>query len=67
MAIAFESIRVGKRYRLRNYDEVFDFTAVERLESDNFLLKDLYSLELYQLHELIRYGRGKDYDLYELD
>lgn len=67
MAIAIDQIRVGKRYRLRNYGESFDFIVEKKLSSFNFECKDLYSLEKYQFEDLVKYGKGKDYDLYLLE
>lgn len=66
MALAFNNLRRGKKYQLRNHGELYEFWVVEMLESEDFLLKDVLTLEHYKLHDLLRYGKGKDYDLQEL-
>jgi hypothetical protein len=67
MPISFNAIRVGKKYYLINYSERFEFEVLSRLYNDNFLLKDLNSLETYHLFDLVKYGKGSDYDIDELD
>jgi len=67
MAMSFDNIRVGRRYRLVNYGEVNEF-IVEKVKGINdFMLKDITSLERYPLSDLVKYGKGKDFDLYELE
>jgi hypothetical protein len=67
MAMSFDSLRVGKKYILRNLGEKNEFQVQERKSNDDFIVKDIYSLEVYCLQDLIRYGKGKDYDLYEAE
>lgn len=59
-------MRVGWKYRLRNFDETFEFETLKKLNSENFLLKDLHTLEKYELHDLVKFGRGKDFEIREL-
>jgi len=66
MSISFDTIRVGKKYYLINHGDRHEFKVIEKLQGQDFKLKDLHTLELYTLEELVRYGRGKDYELYEL-
>jgi len=66
MSISIDVLRVGKKYYLVNHGERFEFIVVEALFDNNFRLKDLLSLEEYQLNELIQFGKGGDYDLEEL-
>ncbi|HSI76817.1 MAG TPA: hypothetical protein VK957_13020 [Lunatimonas sp.] len=66
MPLALDNIRVGRVYRLTNYGEIRFLQAMERLSGTNFKMKDLDTLEFYELEELLRWGRGKDYDLDEL-
>jgi hypothetical protein len=66
MSISFDTIRVGKKYYLINHGERHEFSVVEKINNQNFKLKDLYTLEIYELEDLVRYGKGKDYELYEL-
>ncbi len=66
MAISFDTLRVGKRYYLINRGERCDFEVMEKINNTNFKLKDIHTLELYELNDLVKYGRGKDYDLREI-
>lgn len=66
MAISVDNLRKGKRYRLTNYGEQFDFQVMDMPEEEIYILKDLHTLEVYQLQDLIKYGRGKDFDLEEI-
>lgn len=65
--MSFESLRVGEQYKLINFSETFEFTVKKKLSEKNFILKDIHTLEEYELQDLIKYGKGNDYDLYELD
>ncbi|GAB3526908.1 hypothetical protein GCM10027443_02640 [Pontibacter brevis] len=66
MAISIDNLRKGKKYRLKNYGEEFEFQVVEMPEEGVYKVKDLNTLDTYLLHELVKYGKGKDYDLDEL-
>ncbi len=66
MSLAFSSIRVGKKYRLTNYGEVAEFEVLESLGRSDFGVKDLHTLEKYRMSELVKYGKGKDYSLWEI-
>jgi hypothetical protein len=65
MPIALDNLRVGRVYRLVNQGEVRTIEIVARLSGDNFKIKDLDTLEFYTIHELLQWGKGKDYDLEE--
>lgn len=67
MALALDNLRVGRFYRLVNQGEVRNIEIMSRISGDNFKVKDLDTLEYYTLHELLQWGRGKDYDLEELE
>ncbi|MBL6444947.1 hypothetical protein JMN32_01410 [Fulvivirga sp. 29W222] len=64
--LSINAMRVGWRYRLRNFDETYEFETLQKLNSENFLLKDLHTLERYELHDLVKFGRGKDFEIREL-
>ncbi len=66
MPLALDNIRVGRVYRLVNYGEIRYLQAMERIGRENFKVKDLDTLELYDLEELLQWGIGKDYDLDEV-
>lgn len=64
--LAYSSLRAGKKYWLKNFGERFEFEILEVLYPQDFLLKDLNSLEIYKLSELTAYGKGKDFEIREL-
>ncbi|WP_162053842.1 hypothetical protein [Pontibacter pamirensis] len=66
MAISIDNLRKGKKYRLKNYGEEFEFQVIEMPEDGVYKVKDLTTLDTYMLNELVKYGKGKDYDLDEL-
>ena len=66
MSLAFSSIRIGKKYRLTNYGEVSEFEVIETRGRGDYYLKDIHTLEHYSINELIKYGRGEDYSLWEI-
>lgn len=65
MPIALDNLRVGRIYRLINQGEIRTIEVMSRLAGDNFKIKDLDTLEFYTIHELLQWGKGKDYDLEE--
>jgi hypothetical protein len=67
MSISLDTIRVGKRYYLINHGERHEFIVLEKLTNQNFKVKDLYTLEIYELQDLIHLGKGKDYELYGME
>lgn len=64
--LSLDVLRTGKKYRLTNYGEVHDFVIESVLGNGDFRVKDLLTLERYNLKDLIRYGKSKDYYLEEL-
>lgn len=66
MAISFDTLRVGHHYRLVNYGEVTEFEVLDIKNDGDFKIKDLTTLEKYNLNDLIKFGKGKDYNLVEL-
>lgn len=65
MSIAFNNIRTHKNYVLTNFGEQFEFTVVEIKSDNEFLLKDLNTLETYYMSDLIAQGKGKDFSIWE--
>lgn len=66
MSISIDTIRLGKKYYIINYGERHEFLVLKRISENNFLVKDLLSLEKYELQEFIAYGKGSDFELFEL-
>ncbi|MGB3464964.1 MAG: hypothetical protein WBA74_06835 [Cyclobacteriaceae bacterium] len=64
--LAFNSMRYGQKYKLINYGEQFEFEVVEIKNNEDFLLKDLFTLETYRMSEITRYGKGEDFEIREL-
>lgn len=64
--LSINAMRVGWRYKLVNYGEVYEFETLKRINDENFLLKDLYTLEQYEIHDLVRFGRGDDFEIREI-
>lgn len=60
------NFRLSKRYRIINHGEVYEFSVVEFLENNNFRFKDLNTLEEYSLQDIVRYGKGRDFEIQEL-
>ena len=65
--LSFDVLRVGKKYRLINFRERYEFMIEEILGNGNFKLKDLHTLERMSMHDLIHLGKGKDFEIRELD
>jgi hypothetical protein len=61
--LAFSSLRVGKLYRLTNYGESYEFELISILAKDEFLLKDLFTLETYKMSQLLGFGVGDDLEI----
>lgn len=67
MAKSFNNLRVGKKFTLINFSETFEFEVVEVLANGDYRLKDLNTLEYYNILELTQYGKGEDFDIDELN
>ncbi len=63
---SFNTLRVGLRYRLINFGEVFEFEVLEILGDDEALVRSLDTLETFRISELIKFGRGPDFDFVEV-
>jgi hypothetical protein len=64
--LSFDVLRNGKRYRLINHGDQYDFVIEYILPNGDFKVKDLHTLERYQLKEVIKFGKGKDFEIREL-
>lgn len=43
------------------------FTVLRRISDNNFLVKNLATLEKFELADLIQFGVGKDFEIVELE
>ncbi len=65
--LSFDVLRNGKKYRLVNHGEHHDFVIEYIMVNGDFKVKDLYTMERYLLKDLIKYGKGKDFELRDLE
>lgn len=66
MGISFDVIRIGHKYRLKNFGNTTEFQVLEKLSESNYLIKDLTTLDQYEFADLIQFGKTNDYLLEEL-
>jgi hypothetical protein len=66
-SLSFNNLRVGKCYYIQNFGETTSFMVLEVLSNNDFKIKDLLTLEIYNLRNLTRYGKGSDFTLLELE
>lgn len=64
--LSFDVLRVGKRYRLVNYGDKYEFIIESILANGDFKVKDLHTLERYLLKDVLKFGTGNDFRLDEL-
>lgn len=64
--LSFNALRVGKKYRLINFGDTYEFEVERILMNDDFKVKDLHTLERFLLKDVVKFGRGKDFELREL-
>jgi hypothetical protein len=65
--LALDVLRTGKKYRLVNFGETHEFVIENILGNGDFRVKDTLTLERYHLKELVRYGKGKDFKIEEVE
>ena len=64
--LSFDVLRVGKKYRLTNFEELYDFQIEKILVNGDFSVKDLHTLERYMLKDTLKFGMGKDFEIREM-
>jgi hypothetical protein len=64
--LSFNALRVGKKYRLINFGDTYEFEVERILVNDDFKVKDLHTLERFLLKDVVKFGKGKDFELREL-
>lgn len=62
----FNNLRKGHRYQLTNHGEIHNFEVIEIFSEQDCRLKDVLTMEMYDLNDLICYGIGSDFDLSEI-
>ncbi len=64
--LSFDVLRVGKKYRLLNFGDRYEFEIERILVNGDFKVKDLNTLERFLLKDTIKFGRGKDFEIWEI-
>jgi hypothetical protein len=64
--MSVDNMRVGKNYRIINYGDTTGFTVLATDGHNDFKIKDLLSLEVFRFGDLIQYGIGPDFELFEI-
>ena len=59
-------MRVGESYTLVNFGEKSEFRLMEVLDRDDYRLQDIHTLEHYKMSDLVKFGKGEDFELREL-
>lgn len=63
--LSFDVLRVGKKYSLVNYGDRYEF-EIEKILINDFKVKDIHTLERYLLKDLLKFGKGNDFEIREL-
>lgn len=64
--LSFGALRVGRKYSLINFGDRYEFMLERIIGNGDFKLKDIHTLERYTLKDLIKFGKGKDFELREI-
>ena len=54
------------KYWAVNYGERFEFELREIVNSGEFKLKDVHTLEIFYMSDITRFGRGDDFEIREI-
>lgn len=65
--LSFNALRVGKKYRLTNFGDTYEFEVERIMVNDDFKVKDLHTLERYLLKDITQFGEGKDFEIREIN
>lgn len=65
--LSFNALRVGKKYRLVNFGDTYEFQVERILANDDFTVKDLHTLERFLLKDVVKFGTGKDFEIREIN
>jgi len=61
-----DTMRVGKSYCLINHGDKTTFIVLSGEGVNDYIIKDMLSLEMYKFSTLLAYGRGEDFELFEV-
>ncbi len=65
--LSVDVLRNGKKYYLINFGDRYEFMIENILGNGDFKLKDLHTLERYHLKDLIKFGKGHDFEIRDLE
>jgi hypothetical protein len=65
--LSFDVLRVGKKYRLVNFGDKYEFEIERILVNGDFTVKDLLTLERFLLKDTIKFGKGNDFEIREIN
>lgn len=65
--LSLDVLRMGKKYSLINYGDRYEFEIENILGNGDFKVKDLTTLERYNLKDTIKFGKGKDFEIREIE
>jgi hypothetical protein len=65
--LSLDVLRNGKKYSLVNFGDRYEFIIENILGNGDFKLKDLHTLEKYNLKDLIKFGKGQDFEIRDLE
>lgn len=65
--LSLDVLRIGKKYSLINYGDHYEFEIEKILLNGDFKVKDLTTLERYYLKDTIKFGKGKDFEIREIE
>ncbi len=66
MPYSFDNLRLGKTYRMKNFDEEVEFQVEDISGFGDFKLKDIHTLERFTLKDFLQFGKGKDFNIHEI-
>lgn len=64
--MSYSSLRAGKKYWALNFGDRYEFEILEVLHPQDFKIKDINTLEIFHLSDIVRYGMGPDFEIREL-
>ena len=64
--LSFDNLQKGHTYRLVNYGDKVVFQVMEKLNENDWVIKQRDTLEVYHLSDLTKFGKGVDYELVEV-
>jgi len=65
--LSLDVLRNGKKYSLTNFGDRYEFIIENILGNGDFKLKDLHTLEKYHLKDLVKFGKGPDFEIRDLE